>query len=299
VFRKLRHLAEYAALRAALLPLDALPLPRAARAAAALADAAFALGRSRRALATGNVLASGICADPAGAAAVARESFRHLAVVIVESLKAHRFLGETTWRDHVRLDAHPDALRLLQDPSAGLILATGHIGCWEVGAQALSYIKPVVAIARPMNNPYADRLMNRRRAAQRFRTTPKRGPGGSRLLSVIRRGEALAVMIDQHARDGGVILDFLGRPAATYTSPARLHLATAAPLCFASCVRTAPLAYRLRVSAPIVHPAGPDRARDVRAILEILTRHLEAAVRENPGQYLWAHRRWRAADITR
>jgi KDO2-lipid IV(A) lauroyltransferase len=291
----IRHLVEYGALRAALWPLDALPLAAAARVASAVADLAWAAARSRRRLAVRNVLAAGVCGSEAEARRIARESFRHFAVLIAEALKAPELLGESSWSRHVRVEIPPETRRLLEDPAQGLILATGHLGCWEVGAQALSHIKPVTAIARPMNNPYADRLMNRRRASQNFRTTPKRGPAGNRLLDVLRRGEVLALMMDQHARDRGLMIEFFGRPAATFTSPARLHLLTGAPIVFGHCFRTGPAQYLGKCSTPIARVPTADRESDLRAILEELTRRLEAAVREKPEQYLWAHRRWRVA----
>jgi len=288
-----RHLAEYAALRAALLPLDALPLSAARFMAERLADAAFVLAPARRRLAVANLMAAGICDSPSRAAAVARASFRHFASLLVESLKAPRFLAEQTWRRHVTLHADPPIRALLEDPSRGLIVATGHLGCWEVGAQALSHLKPLTAVARRMNNPYADRFMLRRRAGQRFRTTPKRGASGRRLLPLLREGEAVALMIDQHARSHGMPIEFFGRPAATHTAPARLHLLTGAPLCFAACLRTGPARYDLRLSDPIVHAPDGSREQAVRAVLVDLTRRLEEAVRMNPAQYMWGHRRWR------
>jgi len=292
MFRRIRYLIEYALLRAAIFPLDVLPLAAASRLASRFADLAFALARSRRRLAIENLVAAGLC-DRDRAADLARASFRHFAVLIVESLKAPQFLGVSDWRDHVTVHAPPETMQLLDDSARGMILATGHLGCWEVGAQAVSYHKPVVAIARRMNNPYADSFMHRRRAGHRFRTTPKRGASGRRLLDIVANGEALAVMVDQHARSRGIVLDFFGRPAATYTSPARLHLTTGAPVCFAVCVRTATGIYDLHISEPLSYSQTSDKDKDLRAILEDLTARLEQAVRRHPDQYLWAHRRWR------
>lgn len=292
MFRKIRYIIEYAALRAVVFPLDLLPLAAAGKLAERFADLAFVLARSRRELAIRNLVAAGL-GDRARAAGIARRSFRHFAVLMVESLKAPQFLGEDVWRDHVTLHAPPETMQLLDNPAQGMILATGHLGCWEVGAQAVSYRKPVVAIARRMNNPYADRFMHRRRAGHRFRTTPKRGASGRRLLDIVANGEGLAVMVDQHARSRGVVVDFFGRPAATYTSPARLHQATGAPICFAVCVRTAPGTYELHISEPLQYPKTGNRNEDLRTILEDLTGRLEKAVRSHPDQYLWAHRRWR------
>ena len=51
--------------------------------------------------------------------------------------------------------------------------------------------------------------------------------------------------------------------------------------------------FKLRALDPIVYQPTGNRQQDVRAILLRLNGELEKAIRENPGQYLWAHRRWR------
>ena len=103
----------------------------------------------------------------------------------------------------------------------------------------------------------------------------------------------LAILLDQHARKGGVVVDFFGRPASTHRSAAVLHLATGAPLCFGACIRTGPMKFRIRLAALIRHTSTGNHKQDVQSILERLTHELEARIRTDPEQYLWAHRRWR------
>ena len=40
-------------------------------------------------------------------------------------------------------------------------------------------------------------------------------------------------------------------------------------------------------------PVTGDRDEDVNIIITALNMELEKAVRQEPGQYLWGHRRWR------
>ena len=89
-----------------------------------------------------------------------------------------------------------------------------------------------------------------RRTGGRFRTIPKKGDDPSRFLRVLRAGEVLVFMVDQHGGDRGMVLDFLGRPASTHRAVALLHRITRAPLHFGYCVRTGPRQWRL------VTPAG-------------------------------------------
>ena len=292
-FRQIRFLTEYAALRGALFALDRLSPAAGMALMGTLGAGWYGLNTARSRTARANILRAGITADPREADRIARASFRHFAVLVWESLRAPALLTPDTWRERVDLDIAPAAMAALQDPAQGLILVTGHLGNWEVGAHCASTIKPMVAIARTMKNPHVEALMARRNARGAIRTIPKYGAGARGFINVLKNGHILAILIDQYARDHRMMIDFLGVPSATYTTPAVLHLVTGAPILFALMVRTGPMRFRLRFDDPIVHPRSGDRQGDLRQILETINARLGEAVRRNPEQYLWAHRRWR------
>ena len=289
----LRYLLEYGALRFGLFLLRRLSPPRAERLAIALADVWYLLNRSRRLVAQANISRAGISTDPAQADRIARASFRHFAILAVDSIKTDDCFTETNWRDSVEMDIHPATLALLENPRQGVILVSGHLGNWEVAAQLLSYIKPVVGVTKKMSNPYTDRLIKERKARNRFRLTPMRDASASRFLTALKDGEMLALLVDQYAKGERLMLDFFGIPASTHPSPAILHLVTRTPICFGYCLRTGPMKFKLKAGAPINFQRTGNREQDVRAILGMLNRELEAAIRASPEQYLWAHRRWR------
>ena len=292
--RHIRHLGEMALVYPALAVIDRLPPATAARLAGGLGALAYAADTARRNTACENIRRSGIAADETEVRRIAKASFRHFAGVIVDSLKSDQLLALDQWRTRVRMDIDPACMRVLEDDGKGLILASGHLGNWEIAAQFLSTIKPVVGITRRMNNPHADRLMQKRKPRHRFRLTPKHDADTTRFLSAIGQGEALALLVDQYAPvKRGMMIDFFGTPASTHTSPALLHLITRAPLCFGYCVKTGPDRFLFKAPPPLESPRTGNRQADVRAVLEHLTRQLETAIRQYPEQYLWAHRRWR------
>jgi Kdo2-lipid IVA lauroyltransferase/acyltransferase len=291
--RPFRHVLEYAGMRLGLALVDRLPGSTTARLSTRIADLWFLLDVSRRRTALRNIRQSGVTDDPGRIRRIARESFRHFALVAVESLQGAQLISEANWREFVALHIPPETQALFEAPGRGVILVSGHLGNWEMAAQFLSYVKPVVGVTRAMNNPLTEALIRERKARGQFRLTPKHDADAGRFLTALRNGEMLAMQIDQHAREQGMMIDFFGRPASTHTSPALLHLVTGAPICFGACIRTGLLRFRLEASKPLSHEPTGDREQDVRAILDELTRQLETAIRENPAQYLWAHRRWR------
>lgn len=297
--RALRHALEYGVLRTVLAGFDRLSFEGGRRLACRLADLWWWADVRRRRVAIENIVRSGVETDPRRARALSRAATRHMGLVVVESLKSADLLDDGRAHEHVTLAIAPDVEAILADENQGLIIASGHFGSWEIAAQLLSRRKPVAGITRPMNNPRVESLIQRRKPRYRFHPIPKYSANPSRFLEVLDGGEILALLTDQHARKGGVMIPFFGIPAATYTTAAMLHLVTRTPLCFAACTRTGPRSFVLETSPLIEQKPSGNKKADVRAILETLNGHLEAKIRAHPEQYVWAHRRWRDTRTTR
>ena len=290
---RVRYLAEYAVLRLLWLLLALVPPARAYGLGAALGGLWYRFSRERRSVARGNILAAGIAASPAEAARIARASFRHFTGHLLENLRVPDVLGAANWPAHVVLEGSEEALALVRDTDRPILLATAHLGCWEVCGYWISLLRPLLAIARPMNNPYVQLFLRRR-----FRTDitllPKNQAFSAETLRAWeQRRAALAIVMDQHAGRSGLWMEVLGRPASVHTSPARLHLMTGHPIVAGCLLREGPLRYRALAAPPIrVAPSG-DREADMRAVLAQLNAFFEGAIRRCPEQYLWMHRRWR------
>lgn len=258
-----------------------------------VSDLWFGLDRRRRRVAVENLLAAGLATTPVEAREIARRSARHFGAVLVESLKSEEILGAERWREAVTLEIHPEVLAALRDPRQGVLIASAHFGNWEVAAHVLSLFKPVVGAVRRGSNRYVQELLERRKPRFRFRLTDEWVGDPKRFFSVLRRGEALALLVDLDARGRGIPVDFFGRPAATHTTLPMLHLLSRAPLAFGYCLRTGPGRFVVRSSPLLRHRATGRREDDCRAILEAIHSELEVAVRAAPEQYLWAHGRWK------
>ena len=98
----------------------------------------------------------------------------------------------------------------------------------------------------------------------------------------------MTILIDQHTSKGAR-LSFFGRTAYTFTSATRLAMRYGVPVVVGSFVRTGPYRYKLVGGDPLTFARDADRD----AATQLLNDRLEAAIRQYPEQYLWAHRRWR------
>ena len=297
MFRRCRHACEYGAARLGLaLMLRAGP-DAACRMAGAVAAFGFLLLRRRRRIAVDNLLRSGVARTPREARRLARDAFRHLGCVVAESFFAPRLLASGAAASAVAIDMPAATRRLLESPGRGIILVSGHLGNWEVGAQVLARYKPLTGVARAMDNPRIQQLLDRHHMRADFETVEKHLARPMDLVRALRRDRILALLTDQHASAGGVVVEFFGRPAATYPTPAVLHRLTRAPILFGFSIRLGTLRYRFVLSEPLFYDATDDREADVLRITRDLAARLEAAVRQHPGQYLWAHRRWKADPV--
>ncbi|MFT5447990.1 MAG: KDO2-lipid IV(A) lauroyltransferase [Gammaproteobacteria bacterium] len=288
-----RYFLEFVAFSCALMCVRVLPLSFTEWLAHRAGDLWYLCGRRRRLTARTNIRRAGIADDDREVERIARASFRHFMLVLLETFKSTFMLTPQMWRERTTVDIPQDVQQVLDDSQQGLILASAHLGNWEVAAHAVSQMKPVTGITRVMNNPFVERLIQKYKPRDGFTLTPKNDANNSRLINVLKRGEILAVMVDQSAGRRGMMVDFFDHPASTHTSAALLHLVTGAPLCFGYCTRAGPMSFHVTATPLIrVKPTG-DKQRDVRFILEQLNRHIEAAIRKAPEQYNWAHRRWR------
>jgi KDO2-lipid IV(A) lauroyltransferase len=258
------------------------------------ARVAFALWRTRRRVAIDNILRAGLRADAVAARRLALASFRTVALMVAESVVLRGRLTAEHGGRYVELRLTPEAEALLRAPGLGLLVASAHVGNWEVAARAASLIKPVCAVYRPFNWSWLDRAALGVRSGSNLRLVSRREPDPMRFIRALAAGEIVALMIDQHASKGRVQVGFFGRPAWTTKAPAMLHLTTRAPLVVAWAIRTGPLRYVVEAVGPIEAPRTGDREKDARALTQALTNIVEGVIRQHPEQYMWGHRRWRS-----
>ena len=293
---RLRLFGEYVGVRAGLALVGLLPPRRLFSFVRFLGSISFRLLRARRRTAVENILKAGVADDPRTARRLARESFRSVAQAVAESIVASRLIASGR-RDEIRAEyVIPDETRaLFEDPAQGLILVSGHIGNWELAPKLIAEIKPITGIARRMDNPRVQALLEGARASDRFEIIDKHDAHPMKIVRALRRHRILVMLTDQHARgDSACIVDYFGRPAKTYTTPAVLQHLTGAPIVFGVPIRTGDLSLKLILSEPIrYHFDKATLGADVKAATQDIAKRLEEWVRRYPEQYLWAHRRWK------
>lgn len=261
---------------------------------------AFALfRRSKRArVAIDNVVVAGLARTRREAYRIARDALGHFVGHLCEALRASEVVTRENWREYVELEMSPATRELLFSPTCPVILATGHLGSWEAGITAIVSARPMLAVARLMDNVYVQRFLERRNFRGGITVLPKRHGFSASLMRRWRESNAaLTILFDQWC-SAGVPVPFFGHAVPAYTSPARLHLRTGAPIIVGGFLRTGTLRYKMvAVGEPIVAAPEGDHETALRDLTAELFRRLESVIRMAPEQYLWLHRRWRGVPV--
>jgi KDO2-lipid IV(A) lauroyltransferase len=288
-----RHLAEYALVRAFAAFAASLGPTRAIAAARRVGDLVRLVDRRHRRVAEENLAAALPERSAAERDRIVRECFRNLLRIGVELLLLGRVCTPRSYRTLFDVDSVDRLREIVGD--RGIVFVTGHLGNWEVLGATLGLAGfPLHSVARPLDNPWLDRFLLRLRCAFGQTIVPKEGALRP-LVSVLRSRGSLALVIDQDARRHGIFVDYFGRPASTIATPAMLGLRFGVPVVVGVCVRTGEgtFSFRLLLDEPIEVDPSAEREGEVRRVTAEINRRLESYVRAYPEQYLWQHRRWK------
>ena len=245
----------------------------------------------RQRIAIDNVLKAKITDDPVEAKRIAKKSFCHLAGHIAEALFVPQVVNKDNYREHLDFSgADPETVKLLLDtPDTPILLVSAHHGVWEAATNILSFARPMIAIARVMNNKAVAKWMKKYHFRGPVTVIDKNhGFSPAIMQQWVEEKAAMTILMDQHTSKG-MPLTFMGRPAKTFTTATRLAMRTGTSIVVGSFVRIAPYRYRLVGGAPVAFAKDADRA----ASTQLLNDRLAEAIRKYPEQYLWMHRRWR------
>lgn len=286
------HRIQYGALRAMIAVLSLVPWRVASAVGAAIGRLGYWPFRIRRRVAEKQIADSFPEMTPAERRAITIGAYANLGRVGIETSLASRLDARTT----LDLFHPPVGWEYLEGPTAkgqGVILVSGHLGNWELGAAyvAARGLK-VSAVVRGQSNKLFENYVNRSRHRLGWNTIWD-GDAIRGIPRAIRDGHVVPLLADQGVLGlSSIFVPFFGRLARTPQGPAVFALRLGAPCVVCVVTRQPDGRYRLSVEPVEITDTG-DRERDVEAIVTAYTRQLEAWVRRYPDQYLWQHRRWR------
>ena len=287
----LRHRAEYAIVLAVRALAGVLPEPLSRAMGTFIGLVFHAVDGGHRRIAIAQLRAAFPVRSVGDCRTVARQTFAHFGRLLVAILRTSTLTPTEIL--HACDFEGEDRIRTALAAGKGAIIFVGHFGYWEVHGVAHALVLPSMSVlARPLDNPFLDALLERMRCATGNRVIYRQG-ALRKVLRALQANEVVAIPIDQHIQgSNAVTIEFFDRPAATTSALATLALRTGAPLVPAFALPLPGGRYRMIYEHPVELPAAAT-TDPVRELTQRCSDVLEMYVHRYPHLWLWMHRRWR------
>lgn len=194
--------------------------------------------------------------------------------------------------DRLRFTGFEEAL---PPKGVNLLAATGHFGNFDLLSQAQQ-----LAPDRRMATTYrAQKLRALENALQRLRRMTgvefvERRQGVAPLKRLFESQNAIvALFSDQHGGGHGLWIPLFGHPCSCSPAAAVMALRYRARLAMAYCFRIGLARWEIQCGPVIATQEADGSDRSVEAITRDVMAAYETAIRRDPANWFWVHRRWK------
>jgi KDO2-lipid IV(A) lauroyltransferase len=288
-----RSVLEFALVWPVLQTLAWLPLPLAKRMSGGLSRLLYLATPRWRNVASDNLGLAMPELEPRRRDRIVRGVYENLGRVMLSVARMPR-LSAANIGQWIEYDGFEHYERALEN-GRGVLFLTAHLGNWELSAFAHALFgNPMHVMVRPLDNPWLDRLMDRYRRLPGNQTIGKQ-EAGRKVLRALKNNEAVGILIDQNTTgEDRVFVDFFGRKASATSAFVKLaqHSGAAVIPGFALW-RPETGKYVLKFYPALEWTDTGDAEGDLIHNTQLCQSVLERAIREQPEQWLWIHRRWK------
>jgi len=222
---------------------------------------------------------------------IVRESYRNHGRALAEILRMPVLGGAT---DRLFSVHGEENFRKAFERGKGVILLSAHLGNWELAASRVSRMGyPVEAIGADQRDPRLTDLLIGLRASGGIVTIGK-GLDLKAALRCLRDGKVLAVLLDQDAKDRGVIARFLGRPASTPYGPVKMSWKIGSPIVPVFSVRKEDKIHHDLFLLPALDIPPEGGEESLREAVQLCNDVLGEWIARFPEQWMWLYPRWKS-----
>lgn len=224
--------------------------------------------------------------------AITKESFENMMIVFF---------------DYLYLKYHPksiDQLAILEGfgpveailkKNDGVIFCSAHQANWEIPFLAVTKKFHGIAVGRPIKNHFLYRWITSIREMFGGKMISKHN-AIHQCLEYLKKGFFVGMVSDQAAPDSSYAFELFGVRSWTSTAPAVLAYKSNCPLVITTTQRLGQQ-YIIRFS-PLLYPDKKNALKtEVYRLMDEMMPVLERSILQNPGQWLWHHRRFKQVGI--
>ena len=181
-------------------------------------------------------------------------------------------------------------LEIIKKEKKSVVFVSGHFNNFELMAMQIEKMGiELSAIYRPLNNIFLNKIMEKIRTTHICKNQIKKGRAGTRqIIKNLKKGNSVALMIDQRVREGSKV-NFFGNLASTTTIPAQLIKKYNCALVPIYIERKDKYYFKMHVSKPI----KVGSKKNIEDITLFLNTVLEKMILKNLDQWIWTHNRWK------
>jgi len=182
----------------------------------------------------------------------------------------------------------------IEPKPSSIVVAIGHFGNFELYARFGSFLPAYQCVTtyRGLRQPLLNSLLQSLREKSGCRFFERRFEAPQLKATMNQPGILLGLLADQHAGQSGLRVPFLGHDCSTSPAPALFALRYDCPLYTGFCYRVGLGRWRIEAGEPI-QTRENGRARSTLDIMADVNRAFEVAVRRDPANWFWVHKRWK------
>jgi KDO2-lipid IV(A) lauroyltransferase len=189
-----------------------------------------------------------------------------------------------------------DGLQNLESALAkgnGVIIATAHIGNWEMGGAALALLgyKLHVVAGIQFSKLLSEHVKDVKRKLNIDVVSPEEGYRA--LFRALKDNEVVVLLVDGDVFVNGLKLNFFSKPARVPSGAAALALKTKAAIVPGYIQREGPFHFRMCIDEPVFSVSTGNKAEDIEKLSRQVLSRVESYIEENLDQWcifrdIWA-----------
>lgn len=225
--------------------------------------------------------------------------YSHVAKSLKENI-ALRFISEKKLKQKAEVVGAQHMWDLLKHKVRGAILITGHFGNWEFAPIAgmlhfREFEGRFYFVRKLLGSKRIEKILFHRYYKSGLEVIPKKNSLNT-VCDKLESNNAVVFVMDQHASlkaKDGVMVDFFGKPAGTFRSPAMIAKYTEVPVLPSRTYRREDGKHVLEFFPPLEWIKCENEKDEIAANTRVYNQWLEKFILEYPEQWLWMHKRWK------
>jgi Kdo2-lipid IVA lauroyltransferase/acyltransferase len=220
---------------------------------------------------------------------IAKKFYKNFIDTFIETIK---MLSLSQKQMQKRAVADMSEVHSLIKKGKNIQLHSGHHMNWEYGHWAVASQMPItwIGVYMRINNKAIERLFHKLRSIGNTVLVPAQ-EFKARTHNVFKQQYAIGLISDQNpgAPASAYWLNFFGTPVSFVTGPDKAARLNNTAVVFVSSVKVKRGYYRFNID--VVEENGKNFVEG--ELTRLYRDYLETAIRKNPDNYLWSHRRWK------